>query len=445
MQHELATLVAQHREIPAPALGTAKTFLLDTLAIGVAGRRAAYRDELVRVTQLWGAGDACNVLGEGGRFAAPTAAYLNAFQMHCLEFDCVHEGAVAHVMTAPVAAALAEAQQTDVTGTEFLRALVVGVEVASVLGLAATAPLTFFRPATTGVFGAAATVAALRGYDTDLVLETFGYALAQCAGTMQAHEEGKPTLPIQLAGAARAGLIAADLAQSGIPAPHQSIDGAFGYLSLFEASVDAADLTAKLADPWRVTELSHKPFPSGRATHGGVEGLLKLRAKGVNAADVEKIVLQAPALIHQLVIRPALPDMNVNYARLCFPYVGAVALLNGGVSLGDFEVSALREPRVLALAERFAAEMIETDSPAAFTPQKVTARLRDGRSMSVDVPQLLGSPAHPLDQDDQHRKVRDCLRAVYADEGRADALIRAVAALDAGAGPLNLFEPITGD
>jgi len=441
MQEALAALVAEPPEMPAAALEAAATFLLDTLAIGVAGRGATYREELATVARTWGDGGACIVLGERERYPAATAAFLNTFQMHCLEFDCVHEAAVAHVMTAPVGVALAEIAARPISGNEFLRALVIGVEVAVVLGLAANAPLTFFRPATTGVFGAAATVAALRRYDAEQVLETFGYALAQAAGTMQAHEEGKPTLPIQLAGAARGGLIAADLAATGIPAPRQSVDGSFGFLSLFEREAKTDGLVEQLAQPWRVTELSHKPFPSGRATHGGVEAVLKLRAQGVSEHNLARMSLVAPPLIHQLVIRPATAEMNVNYARLCFPYAGAVALRRGALELGDFAAKALRDPQTLALAARFEAHLHDVADPAAFTPQRLTATLNDGRQLSVDVSKLLGSPDHPLDEQSQYAKVRACVEPICP--GAAAGLIDAVRALASTDDVAPMLEPLT--
>ena len=63
-------------------------------------------------------------------------------------FDCVHEGAVVHTFTVPVAAALAWAEREGgVGGRDFLTALA--------LGVASTHPLRFFRTATAGAFGAA--------------------------------------------------------------------------------------------------------------------------------------------------------------------------------------------------------------------------------------------------------------------------------------------------
>ena len=261
---------------------------------------------------------------------------------------------------------------------------------------------------------------------------------------MQAHEEGKPTLPVQLGNAARAGLVAADLAAAGVPAPEDALEGPYGYFALFERSFDLSGLADGLGAVWRVTELSHKPHPSGRATHGGVEAVLKLRSQGVSAGALQAMRLSAPPLIHQLVVRPPLAGMDAHYARLCFPYVGATALLRGAVGLEHFTAEALGDPEVLAAAQRFSASVNEVADPAAFTPQTLTAELADGSSLSVYIDQLLGSPNHPLTESQRLAKVYTCLNSVYADESRAAALIDAAAALPEAANANALLRPVTG-
>ena len=42
--------------------------------------------------------------------AAPAAAFMNAWQMHNQEYDCLHEGAVVHAMATVLPAALAAAE-----------------------------------------------------------------------------------------------------------------------------------------------------------------------------------------------------------------------------------------------------------------------------------------------------------------------------------------------
>ncbi|MYB38374.1 MAG: MmgE/PrpD family protein [Gammaproteobacteria bacterium] len=442
----LAELAAEtgFDDLPPAAVAATETFLLDALAVGVAGRTGPWREETLRAALAWGDGGTARILGDGLRAPPTTAAFVNAFQMHCLEFDCVHEGAVAHAMTAVAAAALAQADAVPVSGARLLLSLALGVEVAVALGVAARAPLRFFRPATVGVFGAAVAVGVLRGFDVEAIRRCFGHALGLAAGTMQAHEEGKPTLPLQLGAAARAGIVAAELAGAGVPAPHQALEGRHGYLPLFETAFDTAEVARHAGITWRVTELSHKPYPSGRATHGGIDAVLRLRAAGVAPNNLAGLTLEAPPLIHQLVLRPARPGMDASYARLCFAYTGALALACGRVGIEHFAATELGRADRLELAGRFKATLSRVADPAAFTPQTLTAELHNGSSKTVRIDALPGSPARPLLPAEQEEKVSACIAAAYPPQPRTSLLIEAARRLPSLADARAVLDPVTG-
>jgi 2-methylcitrate dehydratase PrpD len=436
--------------VPAPARAAAQAFLLDTLAVGIAGRRAWLSDKVLAVARSWGSADAdlpsAHVFGSGPRLPAPSAAFVNGFQIHCQEYDCVHEPAVVHPMAVIGAALMAEAEARPVSGADFLAALTGAVDVAAGLGVAALSPIRFFRPATAGLFGATLAIARLRGASLDQTLDALGYALAQAAGTMQAHVEGKPALPLQIAGAARAALVANDLAAAGIPGPHDVFEGPYGYLSLFEERSDLAPVIASLGQTFRIAQVSYKPFPTGRAAQGGIVLMQRLRDTRVRADDIAAIRLIAPPLIERLVGRPARADMQVNYARLCFGYCGALALREGHVRLDGFTPEALHDPETLALTARIEVVSDGSDNPAAFAPQTLEARLTSGEIRTLSLDALYGSPADPMRADDIAAKRAECLAfGLGAPQPGLDAsLHEAVAALPHAASTDTLTALISG-
>ncbi len=402
-------------DIDTSAQEVAKVFLHDTLCVGAAGARAPLADNVLAAARRWGEGSQCGVLGRPGvRLPQPSAAFVNAFQIHAQEFDCVHEPAVVHPMATVGAVILSEVDRASsegrpVSGEALLTALVAGVEVAASLGLAATTPLKFFRPATAGIFGSVAALISLRRLSPEQGVSAFGYALAFASGTMQAHAEGKPALPIQIANAARAAVMAADLAEAGLPGPEASIEGSFGYLTLFETAHDLSPLTDP-APGFRIAEVSWKPFPTGRAAHGGIVALQTLMAAhGLTAAEVAEAVYRAPPLIHRLVGRRPGADMAPAWARLCLPWLGAVVLTRGTVGLADFAPDRLSDPALLSLAERIRVEADDNPDPAAFTPATLTVTTTDGRTLSHTVTAQLGSPAQPLTRDQHLAKQAACL------------------------------------
>ena len=421
-------------DLPEPAAAATRTFLLDTLGVGVAGSAGHWTRRLIETQRLSCPGEQARVWSHGTRLSAAGAAVCNAYQIHNAEFDCVHEGAVVHTFTVPVAAALAWAEREGgVGGREFLTALALGVDVACHLGVASKSPPRFFRTATAGAFGAAATIGRLAGFDAATLVNAFGAVLGQLSGTMQAHIEGSPMLGMQVGLNARNAIVACDMAARGLPAPRAVLEGPFGFYPLFEGEHALGTVLGELGRTWRATEVSHKPYPSGRATHAVIDACLAFRERlglGRTGGDaVEQVTARVPPLVHRLVARPVTDDMDVSYARLCSRYVAAVALLRGRVEPEDFRPAALRDSDVLQLARRVEVVVDGNPDPNALVPVTVEITLRAGRSETERIEVMYGHPAQPMTRTAQLEKFRrNCERAArpIAPEA-AERIIAAVA------------------
>ena len=428
-------------DLPESAAAATRTFLLDTLGVGAAGSAGPWTEALVEAQRLSCPGGQARVWSHGARLSAAGAAVCNGYQIHNGEFDCVHEGAVVHTFTVPVAAALAWAEREGaVDGRDFLTALALGVDVACHLGVAATSALRFFRPATAGAFGAAAAIGRLAGFDAETLVDAFGLVHGQLSGTMQAHTEGSPVLGMQIGFNARNAVVACDLAARGITAPHGVLEGPFGYFALFEGGHSLRTVLEQLGEVWRVTEVSHKPYPCGRATHAAVDACLALRgrlAPGIEpsqaARGIERVTLRVPPLVHHLVGRPVTDGMmDVNYARLCCRYAAARALLGGRVGPEDFRPAALRDPDTLDLARRVDLAVDGNPDPNALVPVEVEVVLRDGREESERIEVMYGHPARPMTRAAQLDKFRrNCEAAARPiPPDAAERIIAAVARLE---------------
>jgi 2-methylcitrate dehydratase PrpD len=423
--------------LPAPAVEAAVTFITDSIGVGLAGSRHPRVAEVRAAAAAWGQGDTAQEWTCGTCWPAPTAAMLNAYQVHNQEFDCVHERAVVHPMATilPALLAVAQAEARAVTGAELIAAVVVAVDVAATIGSAQVAPMRFFRPAMCGALGATLGAARLARLDAAQAANALGIAYSQLAGTMQAHVEGSPMLALQVGLAARAAVTAVDLARAGFAGPRDVIEGPFGYFDLFDAPLAPrrAEVEAVFGDLgrcWRIAEVSHKPFPTGRAAHGALDGLATLVAQhGLKAADVQRIELAAPPLVLRLVGRPIQGAMDVNYARLCLPYLAATLLLRGEVGLEDFDEAALRDPARHAFAPRVAWRANDCSDPNALAPQALTVEMSGGAVHRIELPAVLGHPQRSLSAAAQRRKFDACCRFAGLAPERAETLHAACLAL----------------
>ena len=405
--------------LPQPAIDAALCFITDSVGVGLAGSRHPRLAEVKVAAASWGQGDAARDWASGERWPTPTAALLNAYQIHNQEFDCVHERAVVHPLATilPALLAFAEAQSQQgrpISGAALIEALVLAVDVAATIGSAQIAPMRFFRPAMCGALGASLGLAKLAGLTREAMADAFGITYSQLAGTMQAHLEGSPMLALQVGLAARSAVTAIDLARAGFSGPRDVLEGPFGYFDLFDAPLaprlaQVQEVFAELGRVWRITEVSHKPFPSGRAAHGAIDGLASLiSSEGFSANQVARIDFAAPPLILRLIGRPIRADMDVNYARLCLGYLAATYLLRGSLTLADFSREALDDPQRHELAQCLFVRPNGITDPNALAPQTVGVTLLDGRSFSIDLPAVLGHPQRPLSTAAQRAKFDAC-------------------------------------
>ena len=204
-------------------------------------------------------------------------------------------------------------------------------------------------------------------------------------------------------------MLAVDLAEAGLPGPEASIEGPFGYLTLFETAHDVTPLTHP-APGFRISEVSWKPFPTGRAAHGGIVALQTVMAvHGLTADMVAEVVYRAPPLIHRLVGRRPTAEMAPAWARLCLAWLGAVVMTRGRVELADFTPESLSDPTLMSLAGRVRVEADDNPDPAAFTPATLTVVTTDRRVLSHTVTAQLGSPAQALRREQHLAKQEACL------------------------------------
>lgn len=386
---DLLAFAGADHALPERVRGDALRLLGDTLAVGAAGAEAPGSAAILTVARAMGQGEEARLIGTRDRLPAPAAAFVNGYRIHCLEWDAVHEPAVVHALSTVVAALGAAIDRMGgCNPEEALTALAIGVDVASGLGLAADTPLTFFRPATAGVIGAALAVARISGAPLG---DTLGIACSSAAGTMQPHVEGLATLPFQIANAARAAVVASDLAKAGFPGPKDPLEGEFGYFRLFDRG-DFSRYTGNLGEVWRISEVSVKPFPSGRASHALIGGIIDLR---LQPQDVHSLEIFVPPLVSRLIGRPYRQDMTSAYARLCGALLAALALRDGMIDPRVFTPETFADPAIVELAGRIKITRDDNGDPNALSPQRLVVHVADGH-IELDIPHTLGSPESPL-------------------------------------------------
>ena len=412
-------------DLPVSAVEAARTFLLDTLVVGAAGSCNEASDNIAAAAARWqgGAAGNCRILGRSGLAMSPhSAALVNGFQIHCLEWDGLHEPSVVIALCVSVAAIVSESEASGVVLDDALMALTIGVETAVFFGAGSQSQPKFFRPSCAGLMGAAMAIGRLRGFDEVQLTNLLGMAYSQVSGTMQAHWEGSEALPLQVGIAARAALTAADLVEAGVTAPHDVIDGKFGYFKLIEDGADLAPHLAAWGAPWKICELAHKPHPAGRATQATLTALTDLRNHHTFCMDdIELLEVSVPPLISLLVGRPWVADMKPGYARLCLEFVAPEMVRQGRIDPRRFTAEHFSAKQAQIDAEKVSIVLNGNTNQNALGPQDILVRLRNGSVLRQTIDAPYGSPSRPMSLAAQIEKAAFCFEIANL-PNRADEL-----------------------
>jgi aconitate decarboxylase len=402
-------------DLPPVVVEMVKRLILDAFAATIGGVPAPWCRALAEQVREWGGREESTLLFDRARVPAPHAAWVHSAMLHSLEYDAIHEGAIVHPLTAVFPAALAAAEARGaVSGQEFIAALALSVELTCRIGLAAQTAMTFYRGATCGGFGATLAAAKLWRLDAETTQHALGIAYSQLSGTLQSHREGASVNTMQSGFGAKAGIIAAALARRGITGPRECFTGPYGYYPLYEGgSYDESVLVGELGTHYEVLNISQKPYPCGRLTHGAVELALTLsQERSIPIDDITKVTVAASPFVQRLVGRPFNRDApNPLDARLSLPFMVATALLRGGIDIAATEGASLKDPAVQALAQRVSVvvdpDLAPVNAPA---PQRLEIYTRTGERIERRIDLLKGAPGRALSWDETVEKYWRCWR-----------------------------------
>lgn len=259
--------------------------------------------------------------------------------------------------------------------------------------------MTFYRGATCGRFGAAGAAAKLWEFDADTIQNALGIAYSQLSGTLQSHHEGASVTAMQSGFGAKAGIIAATLAQRGIIGSRECFTGPYGYALYEGGSYEQPVLLGKLGTRDEALKICQKPYPCGRLMRRAVElAIAVYHEQAIRPEDIAEITVTASPFVQRLVGHPFDPAYpNPLNARLTLPFMVATALLRGGVDITATKGASLLDPSAHALAQRVSVvvdtNLAPINSPA---PQRLEIFTRSGQRLVRRIDVLKGAPGRAL-------------------------------------------------
>ena len=387
--------------VPAAVRERAGQLLIDIVGLCVAARDTDYVRSVVTAVDT---GGGCTAIGHAATYDAGTAALINGTAAHGEDFDDTFEGGPVHSSVVVIPAVLAACERFQCDGRAALTGIVAGVEALCRLSMIVPKAIhkAGFHPTSVlGTIAAALATSKAMGLDRKQTVDALGIAGSMAGGIIEYLAEGAWTKRMHPGWAAKAGIAAARLGQTGFSGPRTVLEGTHGLFHGFARTIegDYGVLTDGFGEKWLMEGITFKPYATGTMNQPYVDCALRLKARGVRPEEVKEILCEtAEGYVHRLwdplpsKHRPA----NAYAAKFSAPFNIAVALVTGGAGLAAFTEETAKDERILALASkvRYVVDP-KNPYPRAFTGH-IRMTLNDGKVLEERQPHIRGGAHEPL-------------------------------------------------
>ena len=443
ISRQLAAFTAglELERVPERVRERAKHLILDAVGCAFAATKFDFAAPSVKaIAALGGAGDSV-VIGRRERLPMRDAMLANGILAHGLDYDDTHTAGVLHLTVTTFPCALGLGAALGVDGRALLAAYIAGVETGARIASVAKGgfhQVGFHPTSLVGAFACALVAGRLYGLSLHQLELAQGIALSAGAGSLEFLEDGSWTKRFHAGWAAVGGVTAAALAREGFLAPRAAYEGRFGlfrsHLGPLAGQCDYTLATKGLGEIWETENVAVKPFPACHLLHACTDAALALARRGVKAGEIESIRARVPGEAVKVVCEPIANKrrpQNDYDAKFSIPFAVAAGLVRGRFGLAELEPEALRDPAILALADKVDYEIDPTMPFPKYYSGEVVVRLKDGRELSERELVNRGAADRPIANDEVVAKFMDNATTAISTE-RAGAVREAILRLDRG-------------
>lgn len=392
---------AKFAGLPAPVRKEAARTLLNWVGCTLGGSHHQTVDNAIAALAPFSGPAQASVLGRKERLDILHTALINGISSHVLDYDDTHSRNIVHPGGPVVSAILALSEYRPVSGSDFVNALVLGVDVECRIGNSVYPKhydTGWHITGTAGVFGAATAAGKLLGLSEQQMLWAIGMAATQPVGLQEMF--GTMTKSFHPGRAAQNGLTAALLASRNFTSSEQSLEARFGWVNVISTVHDYNYITGNLGSRYEISQNTYKPFACGVVMHATIDGCIQLHNEQKLAADrIDRVELKVHPLVMQLTSKTS-PQTGLE-GKFSIYHAASVALAEGAGGIDQFSDRAVRDRTISSLRERVSTVV---DSSLHEDQVRITLTTKDGRKIEKFVEHAVGSIQNPMTDKDLETK-----------------------------------------
>lgn len=319
----------------------AQLHLLDYLSCALATRDWPWTKEALAVISRWPVADGCPIVGTDLKASPPDAAFINGLMAAFTSRTDIHPSVSGHPCISMFPTALALSNNRQVSGREFLLAIVAGYEVMGRLGRALVNDHFRSRFRSTSVLGcvsAAFTGARVLGLDVERAINAVALTANTASGLQEWGHSGATEQFYEGANAARAATLASLLAEQGVDGSKTIIEGQSGLFAAFGDRARAPELLKRAVPVWEIELTDIKRVAACTFVQAGVLAAEKLIADhAFDNSDIERVEVETyEAALNCPGVDNADAVDGLLAARMSMQHAVASVLVRRGVSDQNF-------------------------------------------------------------------------------------------------------------
>ncbi|MBY0523063.1 MAG: MmgE/PrpD family protein [Gemmataceae bacterium] len=419
-------------DLPAPVVHETKRRFIDSFATAVGAMDSeAYaiaRRCALRVQGNPGAG-----LFGGGRSSVEWATFVNGLLIRYLDYNDTYLSLEPAHPSDNLAPVLAVGEMTGSNGRDMITAAVLAYEIQCRLCDAASLRKHGWDHVFYGALSSTAAACKLMKLDPKKTTHALGLAGA-CNVAMRQTRSGELSewKGCAFANAARNGVFASLLAADGLSGPAPIFEGDLGIMKLLTGPFELNTLGGK-GTPFMIASTYIKFWPAEYHSQSAIDAALQMRKEIGDVSKVKSLDIDTFEASYNIIGKyaEAWAPKTRETADHSLPYCTVAALIDGDVTLATFDRKRFTAPDVLGLLQNTKVRLDDALTPRYphGIPNRLTATLADGRTVTKEVEFPRGHAENPMTDTEVEDKFRRLVEPHYGKE-RAGKVLQACWDLD---------------
>ena len=368
-------LAVRYEDLPANVVASAKRVLLDTLgcAFGSVGSEPANIAETT-IRKTFGEGNTATVIGYPRSATVEGALFVNGVLVRSLDMNDTYIGTEPLHPSEVIPTALALCEDQGRSGRDLIEAIVVGYEASTRVNDAISFLERGFHPLCAAAYGVPLIAGKVWGLPKEALANAVGISGARGFTSFVVNSGAISMMKAMgLAATAIDGVFATRLAAQGFTGPSGTLEW---FASKMKPAKEGFAVDLEVAR-YRLPRVAFKRFPVQIELQAVAEAgaMLSAKIKG-RTQDIRTITVETyPGIIERVADPAKFRPQTKGTADHSLPVCLAMALLDGDVTVPQFEKDRWRGQDVVALVEKTSVKPGES----------LIAKLPKGRGASVEI------------------------------------------------------------